>query len=90
MIYVLYRGETLQSPCGKNGSVIGEWLAKPGFIPPSKHWECGIPQEFPRGVRRVGSRYFGFPCFPLLGISTLACRLGLARIASDDIGVYED
>src|SRR5947209_20476598 len=48
----------------------------------------GIPQEFPRGVRRVGSRYFGFPCFPLLGIPTLACRLGLARnFASDDIGV---
>src|SRR3954464_560964 len=50
----------------------------------------GIPQEFPRGVRRVGSRYFGFPCFPLLGIPTLACRLGLARnFASDDIGVSQ-
>jgi hypothetical protein len=30
----------------------------------------GIPQGFPRGVGSVGSRLYGFPCFPLLVIST--------------------
>jgi hypothetical protein len=33
-------------------------------------WES--PQGFPRGVGRVESRLFGFPCFPYPGIS-MAC-----------------
>src|SRR5277367_2277975 len=33
-------------------------------------WES--PQGFPRGVGRVGSRLYGFPCFPYPGIS-MAC-----------------
>jgi hypothetical protein len=33
---------------------------------------CEIPKGFPRGVGRVESRFFGFPCFPYPGIS-MAC-----------------
>jgi hypothetical protein len=33
-------------------------------------WES--PQGFPRGVGRVESRLFGFPCFPYPGISMAA------------------
>jgi hypothetical protein len=33
-------------------------------------WES--PQGFPRGVGRVESRLYGFPCFPYPGIS-MAC-----------------
>jgi hypothetical protein len=33
-------------------------------------WES--PQGFPRGVGRVESRFYGFPCFPYPGIS-MAC-----------------
>src|ERR1700761_1647738 len=35
-------------------------------------WES--PQGFPRGVGRVESRFYGFPCFPYPGIS-MACFL---------------
>lgn len=30
----------------------------------------GIPKGFPRDVERVGSRFYGFPCFPYPVIST--------------------
>ena len=42
-------------------------------------WES--PQGFPRGVGRVESRLYGFPCFPYPGIS-MAC---FWRVASRDL-----
>ena len=55
MIYVMYRGETLQLPCGTNGSVIGEWPAKPVLIPPPKH--CPVPASCTLDVRQHASTF---------------------------------
>jgi hypothetical protein len=45
-------------------------------------WES--PQAFPRGVGRVESRLYGFPCFPYHGIST---AFGLATIIDRVLGI---
>jgi hypothetical protein len=81
MIYVLYRGESLQAPYGESGSGLGEgWLGPVCFKNISHRRSVGnveIPEGFPRGVGRVESRYFGFPCFPLLVISNACLSWGL-------------
>jgi hypothetical protein len=38
----------------------------------------GIPKGFPRGVGRVESRFYGFPCFPFLVISTAQAWLTIS------------
>jgi hypothetical protein len=42
-------------------------------------WES--PQGFPRGVGRVESRLYGFPCFPYPGISMACfCRFNVVGV----------
>ena len=79
ILYVLDRGHGLQAPCGESGSDCGFRRALPVFrsmivvAVAVVMWES--PQGFPRGVGRVESRLYGFPCFPYPGIST-ACFWG--------------
>ncbi len=73
MIYVLYREESLQAPCGKVALVLTKGWAAPvwnkNISRRGSIGNVGIPKGFPGGVGRVESQLFGFPCFPHLGIS---------------------
>lgn len=95
MIYVLCRGESLQAPCGKNGSVIGKWPAKPGFerIPPDAEalgmWES--LRDFQEEWEGWEAGILAFHAFHSSAFPALACRLGFARtLAFDDMSVYGD
>jgi hypothetical protein len=72
MRYAVDLRHSLQAPCG-----VGIFNQSVAFASVLKYWSrrrsggnVGILRGFPRGVGRVGSRFYGFSCFPLLVIST--------------------
>ena len=70
MRYAVDLRHPLQAPCGGHDF---EWRGMRGPISSRRgRGNVGIPKGFPKSVGRVGSRLFGFPCFPYSVIS-MAC-----------------
>src|ERR1700679_4357538 len=72
MRYVVDLRNSLQAPCGGDGSSTGGTrrdISSRGGL-----GNVGILKGFPKSVGRVGSRHHGFPCFPYSVIS-MACFL---------------
>jgi len=84
--YILDRGHPLQLPRGARGpglKLLHLSLALFLYIYTRRRGRGNvvIPKGFPKSVGRMGSRHYGFPCFPYSVIS-MACFEGVERSSS--------
>jgi hypothetical protein len=63
-LYVVDLRHPLQAPCG--GYDLGRGDTRRHISSRRGRGNVGIPEGFPQSVGRVGSRLYGFPCFPTL------------------------